>query len=151
MVRNKFAKKIAACLLSIGVLSGVIYTNVQAANTSDTYWQFYKEFGNAGARHTDGRVKYNDTPAYVKISYYEGGRGDYIQMTVTDTSKEHVSLRGDQKVVTAYGTGQYSVHNRAYEKRRQTPVCIEMWAPYRQWTSWSASGVWSPDSTRSYD
>lgn len=150
MLKNKFAKKLAASMLVLGVVSGAILTNVKAANTADHYWQFYKELGNAGNHYIpELRSKTNTTPAYVKISYWEGKSGDYVQMWVVD--QDHNSLQGGIPVKTVSGNGQYSIHSNAYETIGNSPVTIGFYAPYRNFRSWSASGVWSPDSTKNYN
>ena len=75
--------------------------------------------------------------------------GDYVQMWVVDQA--YNNLQGCISPKTAYGNGQYSIHSYAYEKIGNSPVTIGFYAPYRYSYSWSASGVWSPDSTREYN
>lgn len=149
MLKNKFAKKLLASLLIVGAISGTIYTNVQAANTTDHYWQFYKELGNSGNHYLpELRSKTDISPAYAQISYWEGRSGDYVTMWVVD--QDHNSLQGGIAGKTAYGNGQYSIHSMAYEQIGNSPVTLGFYAPWRAY-SWSASGVWSPDSTREYN
>lgn len=150
MIKNKFTKKIAVSLLVAGTVCGAIFTNIQAANTDDHYWQFYKELGNSGNHYiSELRSKTDTTPAYVKISYWEGRSDDYVQMWVAD--QNHNSLQGGIPCKTVSGMGQYSIHSNAYELKGNSLVTIGFYAPWRATYSWSASGVWSPDSTREYN
>ncbi|MDF2504701.1 hypothetical protein [Clostridium sp.] len=149
MLKNKLTKKILASLLIFGAISGSIYTNVQAANTSDSYWQFYKELGNAGNHYIPGtREKQDATAAYVNITY-DQRPGTNITMWVTDAN--HNSLQGNQPMKTVSNNGQYSIHNKAYETNGKSEVTIGFYTAYDYFSSWSASGVWSPDSTKTYN
>jgi hypothetical protein len=70
-------------------------------------------------------------------------------MWVTDAN--HNSLQGNQPQKTVYDKGQYSIHSKAYETNGDSQVTIGMYTAYEYFSSWSASGVWSPDSTRTYN
>jgi hypothetical protein len=77
MLKNKFTKKIVTSLAIVGVLFGVAYTNVQASDVNNTYFQFYNTLGNAGNNYITGtREKQDTTPAYVDFTYYQ----DQVQL-----------------------------------------------------------------------
>ena len=124
-----------------------VQTNIKAANTSDTYWSF-STFGDKGTRYTDPRVKENTTPGYSNIQNYNGKNGDYIQMYLVDSNKSDFRKR---IVKTVTGPGQYSVSSYAYEDRGKVLVRMAFYSPYRIAYSWEASGLWSPDSTKTYN
>jgi hypothetical protein len=147
MFKLKVGKKVVASLLAVGLIAGVGVTNAKAANTSDTGWNF-TTFGDTGTNYTDPRQKQDSTPAYSNVQTYNGKSGDYLQMYLVDSN------RGDFRtriVKTVSGPGQYSVSSYAYEDRGQVDVRMAFYAPWRLTYSWSASGLWSPDSTRTYN
>lgn len=138
-------KLIVSALFSFAIACS-IFTNVFAGNTSDTYWSF-STFGDKGTKYTDPRLKTDTTPAYVNVVTYTGKSDDYLQMYLVDSNYQDFHQR---LVKTVSGPGQYSVHSYAYEDRGQVYVRMAFYAPYRWFYSWSASGYWSPDSTRTY-
>ncbi|MFT8350439.1 hypothetical protein [Clostridium saccharoperbutylacetonicum] len=147
MIKSKFVKTLVASLLTVGVIAGYAGTSAYAKNNSDTGWSF-SVFGDEGTQYTDSREKQDNSKAYCKINNYNGKDDDYLQMYLVDGNKHKFSKT---PVKTVTGTGEYSITNYAYEDRKKTPVRIAFYAPYRNFYTWSASGVWSPDSSGSYN
>lgn len=147
MKKSKIKQKLALALVAFALVTGVVATNAKAANTSDTVWGF-STFGDAGTNYTDARLKTNTTPGYSNVQSYNGRSGDYLQMYLVDSNKSDFHSR---IVKTVSGPGQYSVSSYAYEDRGQVNVRMAFYAPWRATYSWGASGLWSPDSTRTYN
>ena len=148
-MKSKFGKKMAVALLAVGIIAGSVATNVKAASTSDTSWDF-KTFGNSGTNYTDTRSKTDISKAYVNVQVYNGRSGDYLQMYLVDSNYGDFTKHG-RVVKTVSGPGQYSVTNWAFEERGAVPVRMAFYAPWRPTYSWAASGLWSPDSTGTYN
>lgn len=150
-MKKDIIKKITTAILVSGVMIGAFATNGFATNNSDHYWQLYQVLGDKGWHYIDElRYKEDASAAYVQITGTRNKNdGEYVNMKVVSAS--HDSLMGSLPAKTAYGEGQYSIHSYAYEMKGHSQVTIGFWAPYRTFSSWSAWGNWSPDSSGSYD
>ena len=149
MKKSKIKQKVALALVAFTLVTGVVATNAKAINNSDTNWSF-STFGNKdeGQTMTDPREKTDTSPAYSKVEHYYGKSGDYLQMFVVDADGNDFNTR---IVKTVTGSGQYSISSYAYEERGKADVRLRFYAPWRAFYSWSASGVWSPDSLGRYN
>lgn len=146
MIKSRYVKTLVASLLTVGVIAGYAGTSAYAKNNSDTEWSF-SVFGDKGTSYTDARKKEDNSKAYCKVENYNGKDDDYLQVYVVDSNKKKFSKTFTK---TISSEGQYSISNMAYEDKGETKIRLAFYAPYRFSYSWSADGVWSPDSSGTY-
>ena len=146
MIKSKFVKTLVASLLTVGAIAGYAGTSAYAKNNDDTEWSF-SVFGDKGTCYTEARTKEDPSKVYCKIDNYNGEDDDYLQLYVVDSGKKKFSKTFPRTVTSE---GQYSISSMAYEDKGITKVRLAFYAPYRYTYTWSADGVWSPDSSRDY-
>lgn len=152
MVKKNFIKKLTTTALLGGVIAGMLATNGVAANVEDHYWQLYQVLGDSGWHYiSESRSKTNTSAAYVNLTGASNRQsGDTLCAIVTDQYGNSLQGRIGAQDIEEYNKG-YSIHSMAYETIGNSPVKLGFYAPYRYTYSWSAWGLWSPDSTHDYN
>lgn len=119
-----------------------------AANAADTEWSYNVGGNSDDVRYTSKREKTNNSKAYMKVSNFSGKSDDRLKVTLVDQSGNKFSTDYPRSIK---GTGEYSLTNMANEDRGVCKVKIKMWSnEFRWFYTWSANGVWSPDSIGTY-
>lgn len=138
-MRKKFCSFLAVALI-MAMCTPVAF----AANTTDTTWNYTVS---NSYRYTTLRAKENSTPVYTQ---YKTGSYERLAANVASNSYEyHTYLADGSHVYNVYvhrGV-QQSIHNDVYESGVRS--CFVGFATGDS-QSFAASGVWSPDSTRTY-
>lgn len=152
---RKTFSRIITTALAIALFCGA--TPALAADTQDKAFSFTIS---SAYRHTDYRDKEDSTPVYVyyKIGTYGSLRATAMGWLETDDA----DLAAFPKNRTLNGpAGEYvdyvyvmkgiqtSIHTYLYETSCYHDVHVEM-KSYDGFSSDTVSGVWSPDSTRTY-
>lgn len=151
-VKKKSLKRKALSLALMGAMlvSVKLCENTFAANVTDTAWSYNIGGDSNNTAYTQSRNKTDKSKAYIKLERFTGKSDDQL---IVEMVKENYGVFSKRYTRALQTQGKYSLTNYAYEDNKCTaPVRIKMKSNTNRWFyTWTASGQWSPDSTRVYD
>lgn len=150
-VKKKILKKIALSSLLVLIIGSKYVANTCWANCKDSSWNYNVGGNTDDVRYTFSRTKENTSKAYCYIKNFsnkESSDGLIVDLVDGNSGKKF----SKSWPRTLYSAGKYSITNYAYEDRGSAcSVKLKFSSTNFRWTyTWSAAGLWSPDSSKNY-